>query len=183
MTIRQNGPWKVTNTKQVYENHWLSVREDEVIHPDGKPGIFGVATLIPGVSILPIDDDGNVYLIEEYRYAVEHLCTECASGAIEKGQTPLEAAKRELHEEAGFEADEWLDVGCIDPFTSVTNAPHYLFIAKKLHNVGQQLESSEMIKVVKFTLDDAYQMVLDGHITFSPACILILRAKLLTLGK
>lgn len=161
----------------------MTLREDAVIHPDGKPGIFGVTTLLSGTSILPVDDDGNVYLIEEYRYAVERLCIECASGAIEKGQTPLEAAKRELHEEAGLEADEWLDLGYIDPFTSVTNAPHHLFIARKLHEVGQQLESSETIEVKKYTLEEAYQMVLDGRINFSPACILILRAKLLVLGK
>lgn len=161
----------------------MTLREDTVIHPDGKPGIFGITTLLSGASILPIDDDGNVYLIEEYRYAVERLCTECASGAIEKGQTPLEAAKRELHEEAGFEADEWLDLGYIDPFTSITKAPHYLFIARRLREVGQQLESSETINVKKYTLDEAYQMVLDGRINFAPACILILRAKLMELGK
>lgn len=175
----EKGPWKVTGSKTTYQNPWMSVREDAVIRPDGKPGIFGVATILPGVSVLPMTDDGFVYITEEYRYAVEHNSIEAASGAIEDGATPLETVKKELKEETGLTADEWIDCGMVDPLTSVVSVPQRLFIAKGLHQGESSPEGTEVITVHKMKFDDVYQMVLDGGITHAPTCVLILRAKLL----
>lgn len=178
----EKGPWKITDSKIVYENPWMSVREDVVIRPDGKPGIYGVATMLPGVSVLPITDDGFVYMTEEYRYAVEHNSIEAASGGMEEGATPLETAKKELKEETGLSADEWMDCGLIDPLTSIVSVPQRLFIAKGLHEGESSPEGTEVITVHKIKLEELYQMVLKGKITHAPTCVLILRAKLIADG-
>ena len=68
-----------------------------------------------GVSVLPIDNKGNVYLTKEYHYAVERETIEAISGGIDKGENKENAAKRELNEEAGITANEWIDLGVLDP--------------------------------------------------------------------
>ena len=177
------GPWKVTDSKIMYENPWMSVREDSVIRPDGKPGIYGVATILPGVSVLPITEDGFVYITEEYRYAVERNSIEAASGGVEEGAAPLETAKKELKEETGLTADTWIECGTIDPLTSVVSVPQHLFIAKGLHQGESSPEGTEVITVHKLKFADVYRMVLDGKITHAPTCVLVLRAKLIIDGE
>lgn len=155
------------------------MREDAVIRPDGKPGIYGVATILPGVSVLPITSDGFVYITEEYRYAIERNSIEAASGGMEEGATPLETAKKELKEETGLAADEWIECGTIDPLTSLVSVPQHLFVAKGLHEGEASPEGTEVITLHKLKFDDVYQMVLDGTITHAPTCVLVLRAKLI----
>ena len=92
--MKTNGPWKIKDSQVKYKNPWISVREDQVIRPDGKDGIFGVVEMVAGASVLPLDDDGFVYLTKEFHYAIEQDSVEVVSGAIDEGETALEAAKR-----------------------------------------------------------------------------------------
>jgi ADP-ribose pyrophosphatase len=176
--MQQKGPWQVTSSESVYHNHWMKVREDQVIRPDGEPGIFGVVTFMPGVSVLPITEDGYAYVTEEYRYAIGHNSIEAASGGIEGGASPLETAKKELQEETGLTATEWIDCGMVDPLTSTMVSQQYMFVARGLKHGKSNPEGTEVITVHKIKLDELYQMVLDGKITHAPTCVLILRAKL-----
>lgn len=66
--MKQHGPWRIEESEIKYQNHWITVREDKVLRPDGKKGIFGVVEAIGGISVLAVDDDNHVYLTEEYRY-------------------------------------------------------------------------------------------------------------------
>jgi len=179
--MQAKGPWQVIGSKTVYQNPWMTVREDSVIRPDGQPGIFGVATLLPGVSVLPITDDGYAYMTEEYRYAIERRSMETASGGMEAGASALETAKKELKEETGLIATEWLDCGMVDPLTSIVSVPQHLFIAKGLTQGEPSSEGTEVITMHKIKLDDLYKMVVDGTITYAPTCVLILRAQLMGL--
>ncbi|MFH1142548.1 MAG: NUDIX hydrolase [Candidatus Uhrbacteria bacterium] len=174
---RQNGPWTIKESKEVYKNPWMRVREDQVVRPDGKDGIHAVVEIIPGVSVLPIDDQGNVYLTEEFHYAVEDQSTEVISGGIDADEQPLDAAKRELKEETGIEAKEWIDLGLVNPFTTVVKSPAHLYLAKGLSFSEAEPEGTEQIKVLHVNLEEAVQMVLDSKITHGPSVALILKAK------
>lgn len=174
--MKKNGPWTIKSSKVVYVNPWISGREDKVIRPDGNDGIFGVLDIQKGVSVLPIDDELNVYLIEEFRYALEKMSIETASGGIEPNETDTEAAKRELQEEAGIFAKEWIDLGIINPFTSIAISPQHFYIAKKLSFADSKPEGTEVINVIKLPLNEALGMVESGKITCAPSCLLILKA-------
>src|SRR3989338_7286805 len=145
--VKQHGPWKIKESIQKYKSSWMEVYEDQVIRPDGKPGTFSVVKLKQGVSVLPIDDDNNVYFAKEFQYAVGEHGLGVSSGAIENNEKPIDAAKRELAEELGIKADEWIDLGKIHPFTNSVDAPVYLFVAKKLRFVKSNPESTEQITV------------------------------------
>jgi ADP-ribose pyrophosphatase len=176
MNIKK-GPWTVTNSKTVYKNPWINVREDKVIRPDGKDGIFGVVTMKPGVSVLPLDDEGNVYLTKEYHYAVESDALEVVSGGIDEGESKENAAKRELKEETGIVANEWIDLGVIDPFTTSIVSPNYLYLARGLEFSGTSPEGTEKIETIKVSFKEAIQLVMESKITHGGTVALILKTK------
>jgi len=93
----ESNPWKTNETRQIYENPWLRIREDAVIQPDGKPGIYGVVHFRnKAVGVLPIDDDGCTYLIGQYRYPLGIYSWEIPEGGCPEGEETLLAAQREL---------------------------------------------------------------------------------------
>jgi 8-oxo-dGTP pyrophosphatase MutT (NUDIX family) len=180
--LTKKGPWTVINTKHIYKNPWINVREDKVIRPDGKEGIFGVVSIKPGVAVLPIDNEGNVFLIEQFRYVMNKKTIEVVSGGIENNENTLDAAKRELKEETGIEAKEWTNLGVINPLTAVIDSQSYLFLAKNLNFSDANHDGTENIKLIKVSLDQAVDWVRDGLITNSVTITLILKAKIYKKG-
>ncbi len=173
---KKRGPWTIKSSIRKYKNPWIEVSEDEVIKPDGEPGVFGTVKMKAGVSVLPMDKDGFVYLTQEFHYALGRESIEAVSGGIDGSEKPLETAKRELLEEIGIEAKEWIDLGLVNPFTTVVNSPAYLFLARDLQLTKRNPET-EVIKLLKVKFDDAVNMVVDSKITHGPSCVLILKAK------
>jgi 8-oxo-dGTP pyrophosphatase MutT (NUDIX family) len=174
--MKQHGPWKIKSGEVKYKSPWVEVREDAVIKPDGKDGIYSVVILPPGISVLPIDDEGYVYIEESFRYAVGHDSIEAIAGIIDKGEKPLEAAKRETKEETGIEAAQWTALGYMDPFTGSVHSGVSMFLARQLSFGKPEPEGSEQIKVLKVKLEEAVQFVFDGRITHGQSCVLILKA-------
>ncbi len=175
--MQQHGPWKIKKRVVKYKNPWIEVHEDEVMRPDGKPGIFGSITMKPGISVLALDEQGFVYLTKEFYYAIGKEGFGTVSGGIDKGESPLTAAKRELREEIGAKARQWISLGMVDPFTMSVNSPAYIFLAKGLTFMKTQHEGTEKIETVKVRLDEAVTMVMQSKITHAQSCVLILKAK------
>lgn len=172
----KRGPYLIESTKSVYTNPWISVREDHVIRPDGKPGIFGIVTMIPGSSVVAIDSKNNIFLVKEYKYGVGRETLELVSGGLNPDEDPLVAAKRELAEEIGIEASQWTSLGVVDPFTTVVASPNYIFLAQNIKAAEYPPEEGEFIAPVLVPFKDAIQMVLNGEITHAASCVGILRA-------
>lgn len=174
--MKDYGPWKIVQSREVYRDPWMSVRCDEVIRPDGKEGTHSVAAIKPGVSALALDNDNNVYLTQEFHYAVGRVTLETVSGGCEPGEDPLETAKRELAEEIGITANDWIDMGICDPFTASMVSPTRLFLARGLTVGAANPEGTELIQIVKVSLDDAITKVMSSEITHAPSGLLILKA-------
>jgi ADP-ribose pyrophosphatase len=93
---RPHGPWQVLGTQQIYRDPWVRLTKDDVIRPDGQPGTHTVSRFKDGVSVLPLDADGCVYLTEEFHYARGQIAIEVISGGVEAGEDMNSAAAREL---------------------------------------------------------------------------------------
>lgn len=178
----QRGQWTTLSSKIVYQNPWITVREDAVTRPNGEAGIYGVITAPPGVGVLPIDDDGTVYLVKQYRYGIEQESLEVIVGGTE-GKDAEESARRELLEETGIRADKLISLGHVNGYTSFINSPDYLFLARGLHFGDAQREGSEAdMQIVKASYTQALQWVMDGTITCGISVAVILKARELVLG-
>jgi 8-oxo-dGTP pyrophosphatase MutT (NUDIX family) len=183
MEEKRNGDFIIKKSEVKYENPWIKVVEDQVIRPDGKPGIFGVVRMLGGVSALPMDDDGNVYLVDEFYYAIGRHDIEVSSGGRDKGERSVDAARRELKEELGISAKEWIDLGTVNPFTQVIESRQRIFLARGLEFGKDNPEGTENVSMVKVKLEEAVRMVMDSEITHGPSCVLILKADKYLRGK
>ncbi|MBW3633493.1 MAG: NUDIX hydrolase, partial [Chloroflexi bacterium] len=160
----------------LYSNPWITVREDRVIQPDGEEGAFGVVEMKPGVSVLPVDDDGTVYLVRVYRYTLARDSLEALAGGMEEDEDPVDAAHRELREEAGIEAKDLIDLGVVDQLTEVVVSADHLFLARGLTFTASDREETEQIERVAVPLDQAVQWALDGTISHAASVVLITKA-------
>jgi len=175
----ERGPWKVVQSRDVYADPWIRVQIDDVIRPDGRPGIHSIIHIKPGVCVLAMDAERNVYLTEEFHYAVGRVTLEGVSGGIEPSETPRQTAERELREELGIVATRWTELGELDPFTANVHSPTTLFLARDLTFVSTAHEGTEKIQCIRLPLAEAMQLLIDGTITHAPTCVLLLKAHLL----
>jgi 8-oxo-dGTP pyrophosphatase MutT (NUDIX family) len=172
----KRGEWTVLDSAVQYRNPWITVREDRVIEPDGQDGTFGVVVMTPGVSVLPVDDDGTVHLVRVYRYTLDRHCLEALAGGIEDDEDPQEAARRELREEAGIDAAELIDLGVVDQLTEVVISPDRLFLARGLSFRQPDRDETEEIERITVPLHQAVEWAYDGTITHAASIVLILKA-------
>ncbi|WP_194422260.1 NUDIX domain-containing protein [Microbacterium abyssi] len=156
--------WQTNDSRVVYENPWISVREDAVTGPAGD-GIYGVVTLRnAAVFVVALDAEDRVCLITLDRYTVGRSVEVPAGGS--DGEDPLVAAQRELLEETGMRAEEWTEIGTMNALNGVTIAPEHVFLARGLSKAHQSAaHDDEGIEEVSWVpLSDALGMVADGRI-------------------
>jgi 8-oxo-dGTP pyrophosphatase MutT (NUDIX family) len=172
---RKHGPWTIRETAEKYRDEFIAVYADSVIRPDGEPGTYATVRMKPGVSVLPVERDGTVYLTRQFRYAAGAESVEAVSGGVE-GEDASESAKKELREELGIEAAELIDLGRMEMDTSIVHSPVSLFLARGLKFTGAEQEGTERIEPFRTTLEEAAGMVWRSEITHGPSCVLILKA-------
>lgn len=175
MTIDTSNPWKTLSSKPIYNNPWISVREEQVINPSGGEGIYGVVSMKNmAIGIVPIDADGFTYLVGQYRYTLNEYTWEIPEGGCPLGTDPLDTAKRELKEETGFSATKWTTLSKIHTSNSVTDEAGYLYMAEEL-TIGESMpEETEQISVRKVHLKEAIDMVMRSEITDSMSSVALL---------
>ena len=165
--LEQFGPWQRVDTRIAYENKWIQVHHENMITPGGDPGIYGrVHFRNQAVAMIPIDEDGNTWLVGQYRYTLQAFSWELPMGGCPRDESPLAAAQRELEEETGLIADDWQQILLLHPSNSITDEQGYVFVARGLRPGKQALESSEQdLQLKKLPLKEAIQWALNGQIT------------------
>jgi len=173
--MKEKGNWKIKSSETIFKNSHLELIKDEVIRPNGEPGEYAVVKLTKGIAILPFDDEGNVYLTKQFRYAINKESIEAVAGGIEENEKLIDAAKRELKEELGIEAEEFSHIGYFDLDISMVNCKVELFTAHELKFTKSNQDDTEEIEMLKMKFEEAVQKVLNNEITHSVSCILILK--------
>ncbi|MDB5047277.1 MAG: nudF 2 [Fibrobacteres bacterium] len=173
------GPWTRISGREVYDNPWIRVREDQVLHPDGSPGIYGTIHFKNiAIGVVALDDQGRVILVGQHRYPFDRYFWEIPEGGCPIGlETPEAAAVRELREETGYTAARWDYLGTLELSNSTTDEIAHMYLARDLSPGPAQPDASEEIAVKAMDFREAYRMSMEGGITESITVAAIARAK------
>jgi 8-oxo-dGTP pyrophosphatase MutT (NUDIX family) len=157
--------WRTTSTRTAYENPWIRVREDQVVRPDGEPGLYGVVEVRqPAVFVVALTEADEVVLVTVDRHTTGRSVEVPAGGT--DGEDPLAAAQRELLEETGYRASAWVQVGSMQALNGVCDAPELVFLARGLtasEATGHHEEGISDVRAVPFA--QVLAMVGRGEIT------------------
>jgi 8-oxo-dGTP pyrophosphatase MutT (NUDIX family) len=174
------NPWQTLDATIVYDNPWIQVTHRNVLTPNGNPGIYGVVHFKNlAIAIVPIDEEGYTWLVGQYRYTTESYSWEVPEGGGSFNDTPLVSAQRELEEETGIIAKNWLEIGEIHTSNSVTDERGLIFVAKDLSYGEASPEDTEQLEIRRVHLDEAVEMVLRGEITDGLAQVALLKVKMM----
>lgn len=155
---------RVIKTEHIYQGRIVSLRIDTIAFPDGGTASREIVEHGDVIAVVPVDDEGNLVLVQQYRLATGQTLLEIPAGGIDPGETPEQAVQRELQEETGFRADH------IERLTGFYVAPGYcteyihLYLATGLQPSQLRPDSDERIEVTKVSLAHALDMVASGEI-------------------
>jgi len=153
------------SSREVYRNHWMRVREDEILRSNGKKGIFGVVDKDDAAIILPIDK-GRVWLVEQFRYTIQERAIELPQGGWEmEVENPEELARGELKEELGLLAEKMVYLGWLWIAYGFTRQKHHVFLATGLTEAGKEPDPEEHDLVMRCVpVEEFERMILDGEV-------------------
>ncbi len=164
-------------SERVYSGRVVGLRVDTVRLPDGREAKREIVEHDPSVVVVPVDEQGQVLLVRQYRKATENALLEAPAGGMDPGESPEEAAVRELREEVGMTAGDvrplagfWLSPGFCTEFM-------YAYLATRLERAPLPPDADEDIQVEPVTVDEAVSMVRDGRIQDAKSVAAILLAR------
>lgn len=167
---------KTKQVKKIYSGRIIDLTLDTVILPNQHTLELEIIHHPGGAAIVAVNEKNEVCLIRQYRYAVQEWIWELPAGKIDNKEAPLLTAKRELMEEAGITANEWLSLGIYISSPGVFNEIVHLYLANNLQCGDHQHEQDEVIEVHWIKLDQARKMALDSSISDGKSALALLRA-------
>ena len=173
-----HNPWRTLSTEVKYHNPWISVREDQVLNPGGGRGIYGVVSMKnKALGIVPVDAEGNTWLVGQYRYPLNEYSWEIPMGGGLLEHDILESAQRELKEETGLTAARWTRIARLHTSNSVTDEEGFVYLAEDLTAGEVEPEETEDLRLWKLPLAEAIRMVMDDRITDGVSVAGLLKAE------
>lgn len=167
------------SSEPIFEGRVITVTRDTVRLENGNTGTREIVHHHGGAAVAALNEAGEITLVRQFRYALGRELLEIPAGKLEPGEDPFAAAKRELGEEAGLEADTYRSLGNLIPTCGYCTEIIYIYAAKDLHAVPQHLDDDEFVSVVRMPLAEAVERVLSGEITDSKTVSAILQLSVL----
>ena len=172
--------WKTLSSKVVYETPWIKVHRDEALNQNGKPVTYSFMELQnPSVFIVAMNDSGEILIQSVFRYTIKQRLWEIPAGYIDPDEELLEAAKRELMEEAGLQSENWHSLGCIYQVVGTGKVPLNVFLAEGATRLQDATDKDEDIEQSHFvSQEDLEKMITQGELIDSPVIAALYMVKL-----
>ena len=168
---------KTLSRKDIFSGRIVTLHVDQVSLIDGSVSEREIVEHDGGVTVIPVDDEGNVYCVRQFRYAFGEHILETPAGKLEKGEDPFACAVRELSEETGFTAESFMCLGEFYPSPGYCKEKLYAYLATGLKKGEAHLDEGEFLDVVKYPLDTLVEMAMNNEIYDAKTIIAILKAK------
>ena len=168
---------KTIKVDNIYEGKILSLRVETVEMPDKKYSKREIVDHMKGVGIIAFDGEDSIYLVRQYRKAIDEFTLEIPAGLVEANEKPIETAKRELQEEIGYKPLDIEYLFDMHASPGFTNDKLSFFLAKNLEESKLEEDEDEFLERKSFKIDDIYNMVINGEITDAKTIIAVMYAK------
>jgi ADP-ribose pyrophosphatase len=173
------GPWLKKRSEIKYDNPWIQISHEEVVNPNGGDGIYGVVHYKNlAIGIIPIDHEGNTWIVGQHRYPLNEYSWEIPEGGGALHVDPLVSAKRELLEEVGITANNWDLLIEMRLSNSVSDEKALIYVATDLQYQASEPEESEQLEIRKIPFDQLLEMAIKGEITDSMSVAAIFKLQL-----
>ncbi len=168
---------RAQSSKELLRTRPFVIDEVSYLHPSGKEIVRTVVRHPGAVVMLPIDNDGRVVLVRQYRWSVDCALLELPAGTREINEEPLATAKRELAEEIGKSATEWISLGELFPAPGFCDEKQFIFLAKGLSEASAEGDEDEEIEVVHMTIEELDAAIRENQIQDGKTLATILLAR------
>ena len=166
-------------SKEIFDGQVVHLYKDDISLPNGKPATREVIRHVRAVAIVPMTEDGKVIIERQFRYPLNRVITEIPAGKLDsKSEDRLSAAKRELEEETGYLADEWIELGDYIPAAAYCDEVITMYLAKGLHMGTRNLDEDEFLNIETVSLEELVEDVMQGKIADGKTQAAILKAYL-----
>ena len=169
---------KTLSSEQKFDGKIVKLYVDSVELEDGKKSFREVIKHPGGVCVLPMDEEGNVLFVRQFRYPHKKVLLEIPAGKLEYGENPSECGIRELKEETGCTCDRYEYLGSLIPTPAYCVEVIHMYLARGLHYGEQKLDSGEFLDIEKIPLDRAVEMIMNNEIEDSKTQIAVLKTRL-----
>ena len=162
--LSQNNA-QVHQVHQHYRGTLFSFVSEDVTLPNGSRTELAMVRHPGSTAVVALFDDNTVLMERQYRHAVKDYLLEIPAGTMEPGELPLDCARRELEEETGYVAEEFIELSKVLILPAYSDEKIYVYLARDLTLTHQNLDNDEIIDVVKYPFDKALNLIGDGHIS------------------
>ncbi len=169
---------KTTASKQVYDGIVVKLFSDEVELDNGYKATREVIHHPGGVCVVALDNDENIFMVEQFRYPFGEVLTEVPAGKLEYGEQPEVCGRRELKEEVGAEAESFEYLGCLYPTVAYDTEKIFMYLARGLSFSQQSLDDGEFLDVKKMPLKTAFDMAMNGELPDAKTQLAVIKAYL-----
>lgn len=167
------------SSEEIFDGQVVHLYKDDISLPNGKPATREVIRHVGAVAIVPMTEDGKVVIERQFRYPLNRVIIEIPAGKLDsKSEDRLSAAKRELEEETGYLADEWIELGDYIPAAAYCDEVITMYLAKGLHMGTRNLDEDEFLNVETVSLEELVEDVMRGKIADGKTQAAILKAYL-----
>jgi len=156
--------YETVSSKTVFKGKLIDVCHDVIKLPDGKEALREIVHHAPAAAVLPVDADGKLILVRQYRHSVSDMTLEIPAGILDKDEEPATGAARELEEETGVRAGKLTQIFTFYSSIGFCNEELSVYLAEDLMQTSQNLDPDEFVTIERYTPDEAFKMISDGKI-------------------
>ena len=163
---------------EIYDGKVVHLFVDDIELPNGKPAKREYCMHPGAVAVVAVDGNGMVTMVRQFRYPFHRVLLEVPAGKMDPGEEPLTSVKRELSEETGIIAENWIPIGDFYSSCAILDEVIHLYLATGLSRKETHPDSDEFLEITEYPLDELVRMVMDGEIADGKTQAALLKAKL-----